>query len=294
MAVYVDDMNLQADVPDGRRTVRARWNHLFADTEEELRAFAAKIGLKAEWIQDPGRGHAHFDVTAGKRQQAIAHCAKAVTWREAGEFFARQAFEEQRERKAQREAKPVRHSWAADTKPPGNVKICRRDDCAMVAERRPHPTQKRWITIYSKGGRRIISGRVPRCGSELPQGISTEEMARLAGAADRQAAVAYRQGDLDRAFRLLTDARVLDPGHGELWDSREQRIRDAARRRQAETPGERPATGSPEVQEEIQKIHEWNAGLPSGFCGWPACPEHGEKAKAQRQADAFREREGAA
>ena len=56
MAVYVDDVNLQAEVPDGRRAVRARWNHLFADTEEELRAFAAKIGLKAEWIQDPGIG----------------------------------------------------------------------------------------------------------------------------------------------------------------------------------------------------------------------------------------------
>src|SRR5260221_2598859 len=277
MAVYVDDMNLQAGVPDGRRAVRARWNHLFADSEDALRAFAAKIGLKAEWIQARGGRHAHFDVTAGKRQQAIAQGAKAVTWREAGEFFARQAFEEQRERKAQREAKPVRHSWAADGVPPGNVKICRRDGCAMVAERRPHSTEKRWITIYSKGGRRIISGRVPRCGSELPQVIRTEEMAHLAEAADRQAAAAYRQGDLDRAFRLLTDARVPDPGHCEPWDSHEQRIRDAARRRQAETPGERPATGSPEVQEEIQKIHEWNARLPEGFCDWPTCPEHGEK-----------------
>src|SRR5260370_36455865 len=105
MAVYVDDMNLQAGVPDGRRAVRARWNHLFADTEEELRAFAAKIGLKAEWIQDPGRRHAHFDVTTGKRQQAIAHGAKAVTWREAGEFFARPAFAARRARGAQPAAK---------------------------------------------------------------------------------------------------------------------------------------------------------------------------------------------
>src|SRR5258707_6182083 len=138
MAVYVDDMNLQADVPDGRRTVRARWNHLFADTEEELRAFAAKIGLKAEWIQDPGGRHAHFDVTTGKRQQAIADGAKAVTWREAGEFFSRQAVEEQRERKAQPEAKPVRQSWAAGGQPPGNVKICRRAFISMVADRRSH------------------------------------------------------------------------------------------------------------------------------------------------------------
>src|SRR5260370_42586998 len=109
MAVYVDDMNLQADVPDGRRAVRARWNHLFADTEEELRAFAAQTGLKAEWIQDPRRRHAHFDVTTGKRQQAIANGAKAVTWHEAGEFFAREAFEDQRERNARHERNRLRH-----------------------------------------------------------------------------------------------------------------------------------------------------------------------------------------
>src|SRR5258707_881210 len=80
MAVYVDDMNLQAGVPEGRRAGRARGNHLFADTEEELRAFAAKIGVKAEWIQDPGGRHAHFDVTTGKRQQAIANGATEGTW----------------------------------------------------------------------------------------------------------------------------------------------------------------------------------------------------------------------
>src|SRR5258708_20277166 len=183
-------MNLEADVPDGRRAVRARWNHLFADTEEEVRGLGGKMGIKAEWIKGPGGRHAHFDVTAGKRQQAIAQGAKAVTWREAGEFFARQAFAEQREREAQREAKPVRHSWAAGGKPPGNVKICGRDGSGMVAERRPHPTGKRCITIYSHRGPRAISQRVPRCGSGLPHGISTLEMARLAEADDRQAAVA--------------------------------------------------------------------------------------------------------
>jgi hypothetical protein len=309
MAVYVDDMNLQADVPNGRRTLRASWNHLFADTEAELRAFAAQIGLKPEWIQDPGGRHVHFDVTTGKRQQAIARGAKAVTWREAGEFFARKAAEE----KAEREAQPVkrhrwpkrepgdcrahdqcldcgtwmneaksgghpcrpqqadadrqavttqqRHSWSADGTPPGNVRICGRDGCGMRAERRAHPTEKRWITIYSKGDRRIISERVPRCGDELPQGISAEEMAHLAEAADRQAVIAYKQGDLDRAFRLLTDARVLDPGCGELWDSHEQRIREAAKHRQAQAPGERPAMDSAEVQAEIRKIHEWNKAV---------------------------------
>ena len=45
MAVYVDDAGLQAEVPDSARAVRGRWSHLFADTEAELRAFAASIGL---------------------------------------------------------------------------------------------------------------------------------------------------------------------------------------------------------------------------------------------------------
>jgi hypothetical protein len=297
MAVYVDDMNLPADVPNGNRTVGGKWSHLFADTEAELIAFARKIGLKPEWIQREGTHRVHFDVTAGKRQQAIAEGATALTMHEADVFFLSQARKERaaaHARRAEAEARPQRHSWSVDGKTLGNVKICGRDGCGMVAERRAHPTEKRWLTIYAKDGRRIVSERVPRCGSELPEGGSAEEMAHLAEAADRQAAVAYKRGDLDRAFRLLTDARALDPGRTELWDSHEERIRDAAKHRQAQAPRERPAMDSPEVQAEIQKIHEWNAGLPQGFCRRSMCPEHGEKAKAQRQADMFREREGAA
>ena len=88
MAVYVDDMNLRADVPDGAKVVRGRWSHLFADTEDELRAFATKIGLNQDWIQHPGEPHVHFDVTGRMRQRAIAAGATPLTWRQAGEFFA--------------------------------------------------------------------------------------------------------------------------------------------------------------------------------------------------------------
>jgi hypothetical protein len=91
MAVYVDDLNIQAHVPDGGRVVRGRWSHLFADTEDELRAFATKIGLKETWIQHPGQPHAHFDVTGRMRQRAIAAGARPVTWRQAGELFAERA-----------------------------------------------------------------------------------------------------------------------------------------------------------------------------------------------------------
>ena len=88
MAVYVDDMNLRADVPDGGTVVRGRWSHLFADTEDELRAFAAKIGLNQDWIQHAGQPHVHFDVTGRMRQRALTAGATPVTWRQAGEFFA--------------------------------------------------------------------------------------------------------------------------------------------------------------------------------------------------------------
>ena len=47
MAVYVDDMNLPATVQNGPRVSHtSEWSHLFADTEEELHAFAARLGLK--------------------------------------------------------------------------------------------------------------------------------------------------------------------------------------------------------------------------------------------------------
>lgn len=92
MTVYVDDSAIQATV--GRRS--ARWSHLFADTREELHEFAARLGLRRDWFQDPcvdgkpfpakpGSPHAemwHYDVTAGKREQAIRLGAQPVTSRE--------------------------------------------------------------------------------------------------------------------------------------------------------------------------------------------------------------------
>lgn len=43
----------------GRSVVSA---HLMADTTEELLAFAAKMGLKEEWIQHRGQQKEHFDL----------------------------------------------------------------------------------------------------------------------------------------------------------------------------------------------------------------------------------------
>jgi Protein of unknown function (DUF4031) len=77
-AVYVDDASIPARVANGRVVHDYRWSHLFADTQQELHAFAAKLGLCRPYFQ-PGRPrrdgspspHWHYDLTAGKRQQAI-------------------------------------------------------------------------------------------------------------------------------------------------------------------------------------------------------------------------------
>ena len=46
--------------------------HLYADSDEELLAFAKRIGLKKRWAQKLGTPKAHFDVTRRKRTEAIA------------------------------------------------------------------------------------------------------------------------------------------------------------------------------------------------------------------------------
>lgn len=70
MTVYVDDAFDVLDVP-------AKWRgggHMQADTDEELHTFAASIGLRRSWFQEPeGRPwHNHYDLTAGKRRLAVS------------------------------------------------------------------------------------------------------------------------------------------------------------------------------------------------------------------------------
>ena len=116
----------------------------------------------------------------------------------------------------------VRHSW----EPAGEgTKRCTRGGCGLLATQRLHPTERRWLTTYTKGGRTVVADRVPACGDDLPQGAGAEQMQRLATEANRQAGLAFRSGDIDRAYRLLTDARALDPARQRLWDAREKQIR---------------------------------------------------------------------
>lgn len=76
VTVYVDDMRMRARV--GR--IDARWSHLMADTDLELHAFAARIGLRRSWAQYPGTWKSHYDVTDSKRAQAIAAGATEISY----------------------------------------------------------------------------------------------------------------------------------------------------------------------------------------------------------------------
>jgi hypothetical protein len=66
MTVYVDDMRAEFFPPHapGRRFIMC---HMIADTEEELHAMAARIGVACKWHQ-------------GEQE---------ITWREAGERMRR-------------------------------------------------------------------------------------------------------------------------------------------------------------------------------------------------------------
>jgi hypothetical protein len=116
MTVYVDDADILATV--GRHT--SHWSHLYADTPEELHEFAARLGLRRSWFQEPkGRPgkpvvpHSlkaqmwHYDVTAPKRAEAIRLGAKPITTTEGTEIIrARHArqFPEEAVRLEQRRA----------------------------------------------------------------------------------------------------------------------------------------------------------------------------------------------
>lgn len=68
--VFVDDLT---------RYEEHYWCHLFADTVQELHAFAKKLGLKREWFQVGRVGFPHYDLAGGTwRARAIAQGAIEV------------------------------------------------------------------------------------------------------------------------------------------------------------------------------------------------------------------------
>lgn len=96
--IYVDDVGIPARVwnKTTSRHVESRWYHLITDEMDpaELHAFAARLGLRRSYFQpgkelggrEPNPGGDHYDLTEGKRKQAIALGAKPVTGMELTEI----------------------------------------------------------------------------------------------------------------------------------------------------------------------------------------------------------------
>jgi hypothetical protein len=88
MTVYVHELEGQSRF-FGQNTTDP-WFVLTASTDDELHAFAASLGLSRAMFQPgtPAGSHqksvaAHYDVTAGERDRAVALGAQPITPREA-------------------------------------------------------------------------------------------------------------------------------------------------------------------------------------------------------------------
>lgn len=86
MPVYVDPIMPCQPTPNWRYDKSC---HMFADTLDELHSLANRIGLKRAWFQD--KRVPHYDLTEGKRLQALQHGAVPLTreetvakWQELG------------------------------------------------------------------------------------------------------------------------------------------------------------------------------------------------------------------
>jgi hypothetical protein len=75
LSVYVDDMR----APFRRIMIMC---HMTADTPEELRAMANRIGIPQKWCQYPGTWKEHFDICLTKRKLAVTAGAVEITMRE--------------------------------------------------------------------------------------------------------------------------------------------------------------------------------------------------------------------
>lgn len=75
MTVRVDELRVW---PGAWGPFRRGSCHLMADTEEELHAFAERLGLRREWYQDHPL-HPHYDLVPSRRTRALELGAVFVT-----------------------------------------------------------------------------------------------------------------------------------------------------------------------------------------------------------------------
>ena len=85
MTVYLDDWCQRARLGP----VDDLWSHLVADSDEELHAFAVRLGMKRAWFQCHERRpyQAHYDVPERLRADAIEQGAVSITWRQIGRMM---------------------------------------------------------------------------------------------------------------------------------------------------------------------------------------------------------------
>ena len=80
MTVHVDDMHLY---PMGQFR-GMKMCHMLADTDDELHAMAARIGVARRWWQSPAKtSGSHYDIAMSKRALAVAAGAVEITLRQA-------------------------------------------------------------------------------------------------------------------------------------------------------------------------------------------------------------------
>jgi hypothetical protein len=85
VTVYVDSM--QAKVG------RMRMCHMIADTDEELHAMAAAIGVRRKWWQSPEKtSGSHYDVCLKMRAAAIKNGAVQITVKQCAAMNYRRRF----------------------------------------------------------------------------------------------------------------------------------------------------------------------------------------------------------
>lgn len=78
--VYVDTL----------RTYKSgKWCHMIADSDDELHAFANKIGLKREWWQPK---NSHYDLRPGVRDIAVKFGAKELSIKDLARLNKRKKF----------------------------------------------------------------------------------------------------------------------------------------------------------------------------------------------------------
>ena len=80
MTVYADNMRGYARIDRGGRTVTGQWSHLLADDPDELAAFAARLGLRPGWLQEPDTPREHYDIVETVRRRALAAGAVPISY----------------------------------------------------------------------------------------------------------------------------------------------------------------------------------------------------------------------